>query len=51
MATVIGINSVDPRAWLADILTRLPGYPARRTDKLLPWNWKTALVVTAAAAA
>lgn len=34
------MNSVAPRAWLADALDRLPGYPARRINDLLPWNWK-----------
>jgi transposase len=34
------LNGVDPRAWLADVLERLPGHPARRIDELLPWNWK-----------
>ncbi len=24
------INGVDPRAWLADVLARLPDHPARR---------------------
>lgn len=33
------LNDVDPKAWLADILTRLPGHPARQIDELLPWNW------------
>lgn len=33
------LNSVDPQAWLADILARLPDHPARHIDDLLPWNW------------
>ncbi len=33
------LNGIDPRAWLADVLARLPGHPARRIDALLPWNW------------
>ncbi len=33
------LNAVDPRAWLADVLARLPAHPARRIDELLPWNW------------
>jgi transposase len=36
------LNGVDPRAWLADILARLPDHPAKRIDELLPWNWRTA---------
>lgn len=34
------LNDVDPRAWLADVLARLPGHPAQAIDELLPWNWK-----------
>ncbi|MFZ5792832.1 MAG: IS66 family transposase [Pseudomonadota bacterium] len=34
------MNDVDPQAWLADVLARLPAYPAHRIDELLPWNWK-----------
>jgi transposase len=33
------LNGIDPRAWLADVLSRLPDYPASRIDELLPWNW------------
>ena len=32
------LNDVDPRAWLVDILARLPGHPASRIADLLPWN-------------
>jgi len=34
------LNDVDPRAWLADVLKRLPDHPARHIHELLPWNWK-----------
>ncbi|TAN58246.1 MAG: IS66 family transposase [Magnetospirillum sp.] len=34
------LNGIDPRAWLADVLARLPGHSARRIAELLPWNWK-----------
>jgi transposase len=34
------LNDIDPQAWLADILARLPDYPAKRIDELLPWNWR-----------
>jgi transposase len=37
------LNGVDPRAWLADVLARLPEHPATRIDELLPWNWKTSV--------
>lgn len=33
---------VDPRAWLADALTRIADHPANRIAELLPWNWKAA---------
>jgi transposase len=33
------LNDVDPQAWLADVLTRLLDYPAKRIGDLLPWNW------------
>ena len=34
------LNNVDPQAWLADVLARLPDHPARRIYELLPWNWR-----------
>jgi transposase len=36
------LNDVDPQAWLADVLARLPDHPASRITELLPWNWKAA---------
>lgn len=30
------MNSVDPQAWLADVLTRIAGQPFHRLDDLLP---------------
>ena len=33
------LTEVDPQAWLADVLARIAGHPARRLDELLPWNW------------
>jgi len=32
------LNDIDPQAWLADMLARLPDHPASRIHKLLPWN-------------
>jgi transposase len=43
------LNDIDPHAWLADVLARLPDHPARRIAELLPWNWKTQIVTAAAA--
>ena len=34
------LNDVDPQAWLADVLARLPDHPAKRIGDLLPWAWK-----------
>jgi transposase len=36
------MNDIDPQAWLADVLKRLPDMPVSRVSELLPWNWKTA---------
>src|SRR5262245_14792350 len=33
------LNDVEPQAWLADVLARLPDHPAKRIQELLPWNW------------
>ncbi|HZI76701.1 MAG TPA: transposase domain-containing protein, partial [Gemmatimonadales bacterium] len=43
------LNDVDPHAWLADVLTRLPDHPALRLHELLPWAWKTGQMRPAAA--
>jgi transposase len=32
------LNDVDPQAWLADVLARMPDYPAKRIGDFLPWN-------------
>ena len=42
------LNDVDPQAWLADVLARLPDYPANKIADLLPWNWKSARLAIAA---
>ncbi|RWR07715.1 transposase domain-containing protein, partial [Paenirhodobacter populi] len=33
------LNAVDPRAWLADTLARIPDYKITKVDDLLPWRW------------
>jgi transposase len=43
------LNDIDPQAWLADVLGRLPDHPARRIAELLPWNWKLQRLQKAAA--
>lgn len=43
--TLIGtakLNNIDPQAWLADLLDRMPAWPASRLHELAPWNWKPA---------
>jgi transposase len=44
------MNNVDPQAWLADILARLPDHPAKRIGELLPWHWKAQQINQAQAA-
>ena len=43
------LNDIDPQAWLADILARLPDHPAKKVDELLPWNWKARQLAATAA--
>ncbi|WP_299652834.1 IS66 family transposase [uncultured Jannaschia sp.] len=35
------MNDIDPQAWLADVLGRLPDITASQVPDLLPWNWRT----------
>ena len=42
------MNDVDPQAWLADVLARLPDIPVSRLTELLPWNWQRGPIVKAA---
>jgi transposase len=44
------MNDVDPQAWLADVLGRLPDHPANKVADLLPWNWKASQQQSSAAA-
>ncbi len=43
------LNRIDPEAWLADVLARLPDHPARQVANLLPWNWTRQPIATKAA--
>ena len=36
------MNDIDPQAWLADVLARMPDIPVSRLPELLPWNWSSA---------
>lgn len=42
------MNDVDPQAWLADVLARLPDIPVSRLPELLPWKWKRSPIAKAA---
>ena len=44
------LNDIDPQAWLADVLARLPDHPAKQIDDLLPWNWRERQLAATAAA-
>lgn len=44
------MNDIDPQAWMADVLERLPSLPTSRVQDLLPWNWKTATEIDRIAA-
>ena len=33
------LNGVDPHAWLADTLARIPDHKITKVDELLPWRW------------
>jgi transposase len=45
------LNDVDPYAWLADVLAKIPDHPAHRVDELLPWGWKARRATVPAVAA
>jgi len=42
------LNDIDPQAWLAVVLARLPDHPAKRIDELLSWKWQPQSVAHAA---
>ena len=44
------LNDVDPKAWLADVFTRIADIPQSRLHELLPWHWKSSAVTPARAA-
>jgi len=43
------LNHIDPQAWLADVLARLPDHAAGRIHELLPWNWHRKIIAAEAA--
>ena len=44
------LNDIDPQAWLADVLARMPDLSVRQLADLLPWNWSARQKRTARAA-
>ena len=34
------MNDIDPQAWMADVLARLPDITMSHLPEMLPWNWK-----------
>ncbi len=45
MYSLIGtakLNDIDPQAWLADVIARIPDMPLSRLHELLPWQWNSA---------
>ena len=43
------MNDIDPQAWMADVLARLPNITVSRVHELLPWNWKAEVKAVKAA--
>jgi transposase len=40
------LNSIDPFAWLRDVLTRIADHPINRIADLLPWHWAARISVS-----
>lgn len=45
------LSSINPEAYLADVLARINDHIITRLDELLPWNWKPLVVTEDKAAA
>ncbi|MEH2553643.1 hypothetical protein V1286_001172 [Bradyrhizobium algeriense] len=48
LIAIAKVNDIDPQAWLADVLARLPAHPVKRIYELSPWNWRPPNVAHAA---
>jgi transposase len=46
-AATAKLNTVEPLAWLTDVLERMVSGRTKATDlqRLLPWNWKAERLV------
>ena len=33
------LNSIDPQAWLTDVLSRIADHKINRIDELMPWHY------------
>jgi transposase len=42
------LNDIDPQAWLADVLARLPDHPAKRIHELPLWYSRSQSLARAA---
>jgi hypothetical protein len=51
LITTARLNDIDPKAWLADVLTRIADLPVSRLRELLPWEWKRIKAVAISVAA
>jgi transposase len=43
------LNALDPQAWIADVLARIADHKISDLATLLPWNWRSAILVNRAA--
>ena len=34
------LNNLNPQAYIADLLNRLPDHKINRLEELLPWKWQ-----------
>jgi transposase len=44
------MNGLNPQAYLADVLDRIPDHKVNRLDEFLPWNWAPITAIRAEAA-
>jgi hypothetical protein len=49
LIVTVKLNDGNPRAWLADVLTRIADHPVQRLHELPPWNLRNQRTTTLAA--